>query len=123
MVEHFFKKKNEENLENWKGLARLIALKSTSFGGDTFTYVIETTGKVVYSQNVTPLNRPPISVFYRKENIFPIEVECIPEGANALLIGKRYKLKKIPEEFASASYCNIKNFKKEIKKREEIEKK
>jgi hypothetical protein len=123
MIEYFFKKKGKENLEKWEGLVRLIALKPTSFGGDTFTYVVENTGKIIYSGNVNPINHPPISVYYKKENVFPIETECIPEEANALLIGKRYKLKKIPEEFASASYCRVKNIKNEVMKKGEAKKK
>lgn len=123
MIEYFFKKKEKENLEKWKGLVRIIALKPTSFGGDTFTYVVENTGKVIYSEYVNPVNHPPISVYYKKEDVFPIEIECIPQEANALLIGKRYKLKKIPEEFASAFYCNLKNIKNEVIKKEEVKKK
>jgi len=123
MIEYFFKKKGKENLGKWEGLVRLIALKSTSFGGDTLTYVVENTGKVIYSNNVIPMNHPPISVYYKKENVFPVGIECIPEEANAILIGKRYKLKKIPEEIASASYCKVKNIKNEVIKKGGVKKK
>lgn len=123
MFNYFLKGKNEENLGKWKGLTRLITLKSTSFGGDTLTYVIENTGRAIPPENITPIKYPPISVFYRKESPFPFGVVFIPEEANALVIGERYKLKKIPEEIASASFCRLRNISFEDKSKKKIKEK